>query len=87
MATRFHSFGDKAPSVPTLRKLLRQDAKAGASLVVFERGEQHSSFERDTHSGRWHHSGNGLLKAGYKLGNVLDSEWYEAQRKGTEFRV
>ena len=87
MATRFHTFGERAPSVPQLRNLLRKDAKAGATLVVFERGEQASTFELDARTGRWHHAGNGLLKAGYKLGNLLDSEFYKSIREGTAFKL
>jgi hypothetical protein len=70
MPTKFHEFGDRAPSVATLRKLLREDEKAGATLVVFERGEQFSSFEKV--GKRWIHSGNGLLRAGYRLANELE---------------
>jgi hypothetical protein len=78
MATRIHTFDGKAPSHPTLRKLLRADEKAGATLVIFERGEQCSTFEKM--HGRWYHRGNGLLKAGYKLADELDAIYFSRNK-------
>jgi hypothetical protein len=72
MDSVIHTFEGKAPSVTTLRKLLRADEKAGATTVIFERGEQWSMFEKLPLSGRWVHSGNGLLRAGYRLANELE---------------
>lgn len=80
-----HEFGDRAPSVPQVRKLLRDYANAGYTLVVFRRGEQQSEFEK--FGMRWHHSGNGLLKAGYKLGSILDKEWFAALTSGSQYKL
>lgn len=80
-----HEFGDRAPSVPQVRKLLRDYANAGYTLVVFRRGEQQSNFE--LFGDRWHHDGNGLLKAGYKLANELDSRYAEVRRSGGTFKL
>lgn len=85
MTTMHHEFGDRAPSVPQLHGMLRKDAKAGATVVIFERGEQYSKFE--LHGDRWIHFGNGLLKAGYKLGNALDTDWTVARRTDTAFKL
>ena len=86
MTTKCHEFGTKSPSVVTLRKLLREYAKAGHTLVIFERGEQQSEFVR-VDSGRWYHRGNGLLRAGYRLANILDAEYFEARDAGKPFKL
>lgn len=80
-----HEFNGAAPSLPSLRKLHREYAQAGYSLIIFRRGEQQSNFE--LFGDRWHHDGNGLLKAGYKLANELDSRYAEARRAGVTFKL
>ena len=68
-----------APSVATLRKHIRTADASGETLVIFDRGEQQSRFEK--HDGRWYHSGNGLLKAGYKLEEVLNHEAQQGRQE------
>lgn len=81
-----YKFEKAAPSVVSLRKKLRDSHAKGHNIVVFERGEQYSKFENDGY-GRWRHYGNGLLRAGYRLSNLLDAEWYEARDKGVRFQL
>lgn len=63
---KVHTFEGKAPSMPQLRKLLREADKAGEDFVVFERGEQFGRFQK-ARNGQWIYAGNGLLRAAWKL--------------------
>lgn len=73
-----YKFDKRAPSLPTLRKMLKEADDFGDTFVTFEYGEQHSRFEK--HNNRWYHYGNGLLKAAYKLEDELTQKYYEARR-------
>jgi hypothetical protein len=61
---------NSAPTIATLRKHMKDAEAKNACRVSFEFGEQFSEFDKV--GGRWYHSGNGCMKAAYKLADELD---------------
>jgi hypothetical protein len=71
---------NSTPSIATLRKHIRDADSKSVTRVTFTYGEQSSEFEKV--NGRWHHNGNGCMKAAYKLSNELDAAAQKSRGSG-----
>ena len=67
-----HVFHGRAPSVPQVRAVLHEAEKKGADFITMSYGEQSSDFQQV--GGHWHHQGNGLLRAAYKVADEEDAK-------------